>query len=363
MPEDIENGKAKPEEMMTDEQRAAEAELETSIENESLQVTEQKLAQLLDPEFRSYGIRFVNIEEYRKIMSERQLMPREVFVFQKGHQFTDYDYHLDFAEPSFQEFRQTLINQPEAVPRSLTNWDHNTFDIRNAREFLSELKYAHSEIIKQPSEDEGKIREKVMLKFRENIIKSWQSRFAPKGADKLLHYIDEMGFLQERLAYLPESEENDTSWDQSERAYAKEQEAHINTYKNLIGVENWDALYQFYSNSNWLNEDKNNIRKLFNAVSYGLAKTQDEEQRQYHLALAYDISALTSIQYTGARPWAKIRKNFDEEEAPGMQLLGAVSLMPNQELLREAIALSSQAKEFAHPVFDYHGKVSYPHDK
>lgn len=358
----VDEGKLTPAEM-------AEVEKEkTPEEVESEKKATEKLKVLMNPDFRNFGIRFVTAEEYRATMADKKLLPREVFVFRKGHRFTDsHPYHsFDFVEPNFQEFNKVLVEHPQSVPMSLTDWDHNIFDIKNAKEFLWCLRTAYAKAKKETADDPRPIREKTMAECRKGVLEWWERSYSNRisnllEAFKVVKKVEEM---EQEIILLEKDErtKDEGSYQHYQKKYLLNYiqgiKPNIDKYKAIIGEENWEIFNQFYFNENWLNEDPKNVRKLFNAASYGLEKTQNKEKRQYHIALVYDLPALTEVQYTGARPWATVKK-----KNVGERLLGAVSLMPNQELSREMISASSKAQEFAHPVFDSRGYVRYPKTK
>ena len=351
-----------------------------SVEGE--QVACEKLEKLMQEDFKDFAVRFMNVGEYREIMENQSLGVREAFIFgQAGH-----------WQPSFKEYVEHAKKRQRGwadVAWEQADWEHSIIDMNVYNILLEELKKYHEQAKKQRVEN---IRSAILKQFREfaeELIKDIQAiHHRLEGKQNFLH---EKQSLQKKLSgKLPQetieeifekggtlkSEYDVKEFITSLALPIKEKLKGDITYvlewqlrrKNDVLENNIDEgtlqiLNEFLEDPDYLEKDKNNLRKVMNAISYA-PKQFRRDSRQYNIALVLDVSSAA----IGGRAWnpewgyigdAKDWKGESTYEK-GNAILAAVATMPNKELWQDMSKLSAHAGSMAHPIFDRNGIVRWP---
>lgn len=282
-------------------------------------VARKKLEMLMDPNFREFGARFMNIQEYQHMLAERRTMPNEVYVFGR----------LDW-KPSFSELLAYDANNERKWENQIytcTKWDFSLSNIKNAYKFISLLRSAHRDAqnIQSPRRDH------TMDIFREKIQK-WLDGLAKGGWDSDKNTITSLIMVPSRA---------DENYDPERAAIVR----------------------YFYDDPNWLKQ-KGNLKKLYHALSdapYPKYFTDSDEWRQYHLMAIFEMPAIDFSWDRLGGHWGDTSwQTLNPESSLESHLLGAVSMMPDKETWNQMTDASTNSCRCAHPVFTNNGQILFP---
>lgn len=385
------------------------------IETESRQVAEAKLQKLLGEDFKDYAIRFASIKEYEEILKKKQVSGGETFVpklskwvgFGRSHSRV-LDYEFKHKKPL--SFRDYLVNKGnggswrETVILQ-TYWEPATKSLRSHQELTDIMRYTHKKA-KEEQGDEGAgsdegIRVRTLQGFRENLLKR-----APKewhmGPMSFSTFLNELITLEDLTKnHTPDKirEKIATLTDALLKASSKEDCLNVfSQFKKVIdsvsmSVEDkelWDdilgllksdvdlglftaigegyrkILHDFVSDPEYILQ-KGNLRKVITALTMSHRRQKD----QYQVALVFDSAAVTEEQsWKGASGFVesekdewRLLKSSKEDSHQAQEFLGVIVVVPSRELVEKIASLSSQAREFSHPVFDANGVVRYPKER
>lgn|GEM_PF-1737489 len=293
----------------------------TNLEGiEAENIASQKLEKLTDPEFREFGIRFMNEAEYEEMVTGKRFIPHEIYVMSNS-----------WSKSSFSEYLTESGDKGfwGRVMRHQTKWDFSVYDVSNANTFIKLLKDAYQESHEGSEHSISDIRAKTLGTFRE--------------------------ILTERL--LKEYDEGDNLWWSCLVSGAKRVESQDDT-------ESVRAVRDFLNDPDWLNQPAN-LRRLYHAVAYEDQKLYhfpQEDMRQYHVAAVFDFEAIDFGSRLGF-PETHVWQYLKYVDQSGQSLLGAISAMPDKEMWEKMTDLSSGSGEWAHPIFSNTGRVVFPKTK
>lgn len=290
------------------------------VEIKSEKCAQEKLDILMDDEFKEFGIRFANVGEYEQIMETRKFGGKEVFVFEGK------------KAPSFKQYigrRKQRLDHPffwATMAERQTDWHVGIYNMVAYNDLIALLHEAHRKA-NTVTKNKSSIREETM-----KIFQSLLREAGRKDVDWLI-----------RCAEAP-----------------KHTRQSIKRKKEIIGEENLEIMRNFINNPDFLNTSKN-LRSLIKTIAYyPLAAGDRDYERQYHLALVFDIKAISDVTSWGQNFWRLLKTEDDINYKPSDNLLGIIACMPDKELVQQLITKSSHGKEVAHVVFDDKGIVRYP---
>ncbi len=368
---------------------------ESEIHIESEKIASEKLQRLLDPNLKTYGVRFMNIGEYEEILRDKT-SSGEVYIV-KDRLFREY-----LKEGN----RTDWSHRAEAQ----TNWHASTFNIFEYNYLKNLLKGSHRSVQhseKQNDTQPESYRERVLDYFKESVI-----QFANRSPENNIHWmisyandLENMNQKNEELESYLSSNLGDEACQRliheienpTESEYrnsgtlmiVKHNIEKVITHEdgrfedickagyllseqiNIIkryGEENLRIVAEWLKNPNYL-DGKDNLRKVMWALSTAPSVDEDPEARQYHLAVIYGIDALSPGDSGWGMGWQNINENrsqrnsTEEQSVLAQQMLGAISVMPDKQLYQRMSELSASAGDFSHPVFDSLGYVRWPKNK
>lgn len=293
----------------------SDQETRETVEKESEKIAREKLAQIMDDGFTEFGIRFVNIGEYEKIIAEKSF-GGEAYAPRKSRtqpiSFKEYLEKGSWGQGA--NWSRMAVMQSE--------WDHNVHNMEAMRTLISLLRKVRSDL--KGGEDSK--RKEVVKNFREELQKKIED------------------------VWLGE--------DQIEKILLAGRDA------NRTGIERYgkdriEVIQRFFEDDGFL-DDKDNLRQLILAIAYTPIDGMDAIG-QYHLALLYGSKAFKKTEFGEVHSWNpnwRYIKNKGIEE----EFLGAIANMSNKELIEELVSLSKQSGNLAHPIFDQTGKVRWPRE-
>lgn len=364
----------------------AEQQLEEQ-ERISLETARTKLEKLLDPAFDEFAIRFMNRDEYLSILKGGSTFYAEAYVFSKKN---------GNAVPFTEYLRKNAKHWQDPVFEQ-TQWESSCFDIRTGQVFFSLLrgakKEAHARLQQQGQITAKTLRQLTMQIFQEKFSQYINYGIKMNGTTLKpgpeLHYLvgtarihgsyaDVLHKLHRLKQYFETGKTPDLPYDGGPVIPTHEPGIYGFWGVGLITKENVDSLIEAYEhkdpkfgnrnensetvadflwNPDFLN-DKVNLRRLLRATLYldEERNKQSGESAQYHVGVVIDISSLMK----GLREdlalywdkWGRVEK--------GQSFLGAISMIPDKELIEKMKEAVEKAGIQAHPVFDRNGRVIYP---
>ncbi|MDO8183481.1 MAG: hypothetical protein Q7T49_00655 [bacterium] len=396
-------------------------ETKTEIEQEnSQQIAQEKLEILKSPEFKEFAIRFMTQEEYAKMMTAGQFMPgREVYVFNEtnGNSVS----FAEYLDENKGDWREAIYKQ--------TEWSHGNVDLNMADEFLKGLRKAHEKVL-QESSDKKDIRKKVLVIFRENlenylkqlslesnpyvvksdVVKAYEavSRLvrlqqisnvfktvneSSNPFETLENLVNDEGEYKQEVTkdvdgnggitfYVmgtPIRVSSQTDIDNINLKIKKESEGlsefssemlaeEKNKLQKIYGeqLENIGIISNFFGDPEWINEGKDNLRKLFDVLVYFKQEGKRQEDSQYHIGIVLGLPAVMTGRIDNdllREEWGRITTKGDYDYKQSEHIMGAVALMTDKSLVGLMESLQAQAGTLSHPVFDRNGHVMYPKNK
>lgn len=101
---------------------------------------------------------------------------------------------------------------------------------------------------------------------------------------------------------------------------------------------------------------KENYRALLNDVGRHVASERDENTAQYHIMAVFSPTTIgDETSGYGFNDWKVLRKG-----AKPSDLLAAYAMLPQKDLYKDMIELSSDAGELTHPIFDNQSILRWP---
>ncbi|TSC78351.1 MAG: hypothetical protein G01um101433_292 [Parcubacteria group bacterium Gr01-1014_33] len=289
----------------------------------------RKLELLLRNDFTDFAIRFVNMGEYKSILTtvgEDKLEGSEVYIPKRGEN-----------PVTFSEYKTVKTSEiwPERANWQ-TNWSFSSIDMRIYNRLIKKL----NELRKEVEETNVDKRRRALRQFRDYLLD-------PPSK--------ESGGLYDWL--------HDVVWQVKEYRDGK---GASGDFLKRMGDENFNVLCQFIEDSDWI-YTKGHLRILVYALAYAPRRNMpDEQTRAYHVALIFGLAVIdveAGVKEWGIRAWGKIKSPKGESHLIEEQLLGIIACLPDRELVEKLINLSSKSGAFAHPVFDSRGIVRWPRRK
>ena len=375
---------------------------ENNIEQTAETIAREKLAKLLDINFRDFAIRFINFAEYEELARNGNFSGGQAYSpkARKGGNPEETPTFKEYLEEARQKNWQEVISDE-------TDWPQGSMSVNMYNHMLGVLRKARENVKTEDSSKEN-YRTKVIEEMK-NIIESetqteHQARqtISPSvGMPEYVDYIDERYDVFLMAIYLPQFQEkinSDIVKLQSLIGEDKLQEvlslfdAEFRNMKASLsyGVKLPDSIrskvdsmslvedvqnevlalvdetfnYRLKIESfggeagvtlvkKWLEDPTSvDLRTLINTVSF--AQFSANEERQYNLALILD-SSVFEADSESYRGWGSIKGGESNRN-----VLGVISIMPNKEALKKIIDLVHEAGLASHPVFDSRGNIRFP---
>lgn len=292
----------------------------------SEKMADEKLKKIIEPGFRDFAVRYMNIEEYKTLVETGKL----------SGEFTIGDKILRQGS-DFSKFLESFADGYHAKnAMSITQWEEiSGLASVKTMDLITSIKSIRADYLDKNEEE------------RDSEIR----RF-------LLNYIDS-GIPYHR---------------------AKNTDRYDNTYSRLMtpsGIsdlnpdlkkldsndENFLTIKSFREDNKFLSK-KDNLRKLLIALSAVYDDTTEYQRRQYHLALIVDSSITDKASNSwGIDYWKELYESQTEKmdkKEKYLIILGAISIYPLKEMYKEIIEIEKGSEDLAHPVFDHNGVVRFP---
>ncbi|MEK7464076.1 MAG: hypothetical protein AAB610_03085 [Patescibacteria group bacterium] len=329
-----------------------------------------KLSKIENPEFRDFSVRYVNLEEYKRILETGEFDGQVILHGQSdGRPFVD-----------FKNWARWGIDK--------TNWVNiSGVSVGVADNLLSIIKSVEHE-----HKDEGKDAklEKIRDSFLEVINRMRHYPFRDnvefdtleKGVTEIVGSSMVKDIKNEFQNYIKDKQ-GSFIWDKasdfidnfSERHPSiilnDEEKERLNQYLlNLVeelrfGRSNINIFFKLKNNPEYIKE-KGALREIVNALTYLQDSEMMTESRQYEVALILD-DAVFGFKAGGDQMWDESWGSFKASKNHGLPteerkkgLLAAISIMPLKELSEEMKGLEKGTGDFAHPIFDNKGRLKWP---
>ncbi len=307
-------------------------QLETKQEDAvklSKDIAKSKLAKIMD-NFEDYAIRFMNLGEYQQIVEERKLDGGEVYVVKwesdSSRKWREEGRGQDISFKNY--ISPSSSSNYITVATHQTSWDVSVTNMESYRNLQRKLDYLFDKL-KESNETN---RKKILKEIRESILRSIKT---PQF------------YILSEVKYLLEKNKN------------------IEPLIEQYGRRRVEIAKTFLTSEQWLLNDKSNLKKLMDMLSFARLNP-NEDSKQYHLALVIHTDTLRTTRqgfdYTQVHPWCNSEWGYINNKTPNPEskVLAVIVVIPNKKLLSTVIAESSHAQEWAHPVFDWKGKVRWP---
>lgn len=380
-------GQANTEAILIDRLKQSASEIIKNVESSKEdKIAAEKLLTLLDG-LKDFGIRFVNIEEYKKIIIDRRLPTGEVFIFKKDHSKTrlnsflsqDLAFYDEDTTPTFEEYLDQAKELGWAsMAYRQTNWAHSLENLEGYDNLLNSLKKAHREA-QDESSDLTDIRKRTIDKFIQKTgLKNYALEYAFEHSDEIVRHAQ--NFFQDHLS--PTDFEKLTNVielnlrsiippggiipDEIYNYLLKLKETiepslHMELLINTKLMFDIKKILEYREKvEKIIGDSPEAIRYRINKAAYAYQPkpkdimNQEGFDRQYHIAMVFAHSVIDDP--TEHDSWSRFTNKGDTASS----LLGAVACMPNKELWQEMSKISSEASDWAHPIFDSHGIIRYP---
>ena len=411
--------KAKLEERSTDE-KSLESEISPEA-IESREIASEKLKKIMGDNFKDYAVRFVNIKEYESILNNRKFEPGETFVpkLSKWRGFNsslhgDYEFKYPYAL-NFKEYlakkgnggswHETAVAQTYDADASASlnaQWNLLRNFLRRSRRDVK--KEGKAQDAKQETESDRiktlrHLREEIIrhLEFPDTATNSWKNTLRKlidleklrqefgahqitdeqrKKFDEtivgirnaisekdLVSNISQANIVIKEIPNITQKQEKD--WLRTLNSFIPDEHFSrfgVDTSIISLDKEYKTVLHEFIANPDYILQ-QGNLRKVITALSMSLRN----QAKMYHVALIFDSSAVSEKQSWGGSPFAesekdewRILKKIEDDPNQAAELLGAIVVMPNRDIVEKVVTLSAQAQEFSHPVFDSQEIVRWP---
>ena len=322
---------------------------------ESKEAALAKLKILMDPNLRRFGVRLVSEAEYRSIMETHDLQNREVAIKRPGGIIGSeaisevYQNFLEYLKSGNKlEYDKKLEKLGLSVHKDEDPWFQRIADQsrwtesgvkQHTHHMLLELfKEARKEASKQKKEKAGgKVKDLTNKEFRE----------------RFMEMVDNGG-----IAGLPiRTVDGSPKKIQIKQLFEKKEPTSKESLLKDIPEEDLQVIREFFENPDFGGAGK--IRRFINVFSRlapHLVERSSRPEEQYELALIFDDKIVQDDPSASFDHWGRLPKG----KTNGTSLLGAIVIIPDKERVKEFVDISKTAGEWAHPVFDRNGVVSYP---
>jgi len=333
-------------------------------------VAREKLSKIENPEFKDFSVRYVNLEEYKRILETGEFDGQVILHGQSdGRPFVDFKKWARWGidRTNWVNISGVSVGVADNLISIIKSVEHEHKDedrdvklekIRNSfLEMINRMRHypfrdnvEFDTLEKNVAETVGGSVVKDIKNEFQNYIKDKQGSFI---WDKASDFID--NFSERHPAIILNEEEND-----------KLNQYLLNLVEELrFGRSNINIFFKLKNNPEYIKE-KGALRKITNALTYLQDSEMMTESRQYEIALIID-DAVFGFKTGGDQMWDeswgsfKASKNASlsaEERKKG--LLAAISIMPLKELFEEMKDLEKGIGDFAHPIFDNKGRLKWP---
>jgi len=304
-------------------------QLETKQEDavrQSKDIAKSKLAKIMD-NFDNYGIRFMNLMEYQQIVEQRKLENGEIFVpkmdsiKRRGRWKMAGDPRVCFEDYIHLSVKRGWIN----VVIDQADVEYSTHNQEVIQKLKEIIEYQRTILIRS-----GKYNKQELLRAIRNELLRIKN-INRRGYNYLWTLLGDVeGLLKHEVPFGSIFFEN------------KQQ-----------GKKRAQIVEEFLTDEDWLTKDKHNLSLLIDSLKFA-----NYNHKQYHLAFILDTTGITKSGYHAPRTeWNIIDKDIPNPES---KVLAVIVVISNKKLLSTVIAESSHAQEWAHPVFDWKGKVRWP---
>ena len=348
----------------------------------SEKVAQEKLAKILDPAFDDFSVRYVNLEEYRALLENKEFGGRG-----EGWGNMEVSGHGKDAKNK-ETFIEFLPNVKEWM-FPYTQWEESTRSTSVARQVLANLQ-RHVEANHSLSKEEKltAIREGLLLMLQgkrgirnyaglsdgmleglasasmQDLFKKMYAHTPSENLEPSLSFLapEEIAKVRTEAAAMRVWDVGQvTSAEQLAPEHKKALQAYIDSvFMEAQYGESLRVLVQFRDDPHYLHQS-GGLRHVVNAFSYVLDNPLRRGDRHYQIALVFDNKTY-GLTYEYGERWS----SFKKAQMPGSEaekqrgLLAAISLMPLKEMHKEMIEIEKGLGDFAHPVFDSNGTLRWP---
>lgn len=309
-------------------------EEQKNVNAENLEYSEKiangKLDKIMKTGFRNFGIRYMNIEEYRNLIETGKLSG-EFILFDKYA-----NKRFDFSQ--FLESFQTGFDAGHSI--AMTDWEEvSGLSSIKTMDIITGIKLIRNEFNDKNEIDRDRAIRQYLLKYIETGI-VW-----PEGWKEFTNNLDHLA--------------NNFSRFRTPNAFGN---MNYDLEKLDKSDKNLKIIKSFQDNENFL-QTKGNLRKLLVAIS-AIYDVEERQSRQYHVALIVDSKILDqSSNSWGVDYWKDLYESKTEKmskEEKDLKILGVISIYPLKEMYNEVIELEKSSQDMAHPVFDHNGIIRWP---
>lgn len=320
-----------------------------SIEHKSPEhLAEEKLQRLESNSFDAFAVRFMNIEEYQRLLIEQNPpAPRE---------------WNEFRYQTFREFMRDSSEDWQTSVEFLTDWTPSTEGLDMQKELVHRIEKAKQgakrEIEKNP--ELGKtttVRQQAMKSFQKNLLWEMEKEATVRSAvipqlSAQIQLENQGGkygvfseiIMKERTKLLTRDD-----LDALKKEYADP------TNKTALPEETVIAIHKFFTNPEDITKQElraivQELAEMRGSETFGFRGTKT---RQYQVGVIFELQD-TSNGMGETQYW-----NQGELGAEN-HILGAIVTTPNRELLEKVVQIASKSGDRAHPVIDSHNLVQFP---
>lgn len=292
----------------------------------SEKIADEKLKKILEPGFRDFAVRYMNIEEYRTLVETGKLSGEFTVCDKSLRQGSDFSKFLESFADGYDTKNAMSITQWEEISGLASV---KTMDLINS------IKSIRADYLGKKEEE----RDSEIRKFLLNYIDSGIPYHRTKNTDRYNNAYSRLmtpSGISDLNPDLKKLDEND---------------------------ENFLIIQSFREDEKFLSQ-KDSLRKLLVALSAVYDDTTEHQHRQYHVALIVDSSIMDKASNSwGVEYWKELYESQTEKidkKEKYLNILGVISVYPLKEMYKEIIEIEKGAEELAHPVFDHNGVVRFP---
>ncbi len=333
----------------------------------SIEVAKTKLDKISDPNFCQYGVRYMNIDEYRDMIKLGRFKGEvsfDNFNFEdpsdiKSKPFLEKIRHISKVNGSE---RSPDFPYWEGVTRRRTKWDHNSRHIGKNRRYILEFKDIYDQeknVIGDHNTDGHDLspqKRAAMSFFLEHkqeaqsiidIYKNLLIDFETNKKTILARGVSEIDFNALFITYNTYKGLKVDTFSETDISFVNEI---FSKYQDIASVNDLDKAFSSIVktkrtiDTNELNVaaleeiiespellyEKGGIRKLINGLTFeSLHDTREDQNEQYHVAVYFDQKAIGEQDSFGMRNWRYLET---PDKNPGDGILAVVSLIGEKEL-------------------------------
>lgn len=365
-----------------------EQELTEDRERESHKIAVEKMDRALDKEYKQYGVRYMNVKELIDAIERGSFEAREIWLENHGyHRKPGATAEWDTGETGL-SLLQFIQNRQWWYSDIHTNWDmsHRVRPVMAA--FNSAFRGAHRRACQERG-DMKDIRKRAMKHFPSLLTAKIEEGQGLQSSD-IGRIWNDFAFqrdLEEMIAQkvngdkdpatnlLQRINENDASKDNLKKirgdldAIGDEDMrtllvALVRKKLDILDVPDQYLPYiqiikDFYHHPDTFLEDKDNIRKLRDALFFIAGENREynftKEGRQYHIAAFFDEAALKTRYGSNWGRLIDTEENFQQKD-----FLGIVVMFRDRKLIERLTALSKKSGQMAFFVVDRDSTMRYP---